>query len=160
VAIAAANLLFQQVAEARAARRRIGRAIALNGFRFLVYFLRLDRERNRARLAVDTRELRLDLLAFLEDGARVFHPIAPELRGTQLALDAVAEVDDRATRVDFLHGAADDRALRVLGDVRGERILGELLDTERDALALRIDRQHHRFELLALLVVAHRLFAR
>ena len=36
----------------------------------------------------------------------------------------------------------------------------ELLDAERDALALRIDRQHHGLDLLALLVVAHGFFAR
>ena len=50
-------------------------------------------------------------------------------------------------------------ALRVLGDVGGERILRELLDAQADALALRIDRQHHRVDLLALLVAAHRFLA-
>ena len=40
-----------------------------------------------------------------------------------------------------------------------ERILRQLLDAERDALALRIDRQHHGLDLLALLVVAHGFFA-
>src|SRR5690606_25438284 len=57
------------------------------------------------------------------------------------------------------HPALDDGALRVLGDPGRERILGKLLDAERDALALRIDRQHHGFDLLALLVVAHRFLA-
>src|SRR5690242_263292 len=96
--VAATNLLFQQVAQAGAARRRVGRAIALNGFGFLVDFLRLDGQRDGARLAIDASELGFDLLAFLQHGARVFHAIATELRGPQLAFDAVAEVDDRATR--------------------------------------------------------------
>jgi hypothetical protein len=51
-------------------------------------------------------------------------------------------------------------ALGVLGDVARERILRELLDAERDALALRIDRQHHGLDELALLVAAHGFFAR
>src|SRR6185312_9714355 len=86
--------------------------------------------------------------------------IATELRSPQLALDPVAEVDDRATRVDVLHHALDDRALGIFRDVGGERVLRQLLDAQGDALTLRIDRQHHGLELLALGVVAHRLFTR
>ncbi len=98
--------------------------------------------------------------ADLQHRARILDALASELGSAQLPFDAVAEVDDRAARVDLLHHALDDRALGVVGDVGGERILGELLDAERDALALRIDRQHHGLDLLGLLVVAHRLLAR
>src|SRR5271155_1994414 len=48
----------------------------------------------------------------------------------------------------------------MLGDVGRERVLGELLDPQADALALRIDRQHHGVDLLRLLIAAHRFFAR
>src|SRR5262249_40250549 len=41
-------------------------------------------------------------------------------------------------------------------DEAGERILVELLDAEADALALDVDAEHDRLDLLALLVVAHR----
>src|SRR5207248_1925858 len=85
--------------------------------------------------------------------------IAAELGGAQLSFDTVAEIDDRAAGVDVLHHTLDDRALGVVGDVARERILRELLDAERYALALRVDRQHHGLDLLALLVVAHRLLA-
>jgi hypothetical protein len=61
--------------------------------------------------------------------------------------------------IHFLDGAADDRALRVLRDVARERILRELLDAERDALALRVDRQDHGLDVLALLVAAHGFLA-
>ena len=49
--------------------------------------------------------------------------------------------------------------LRMRGHELAERILLELLDAERDALALRIDRQNHGFDLVALLEVAHQVFA-
>src|SRR5690349_12699071 len=141
VALAArADVLLEQVAETGAARRRLG-AVALHRLGLVVRLLRLDGQRNGARLAVDAGELGLDLLADLEHRARVLDAIAAELGGAQLTFDAVAQVDDRAASVDFLHHAPDDRALGVVGDVGRERILGELLDAERDALALRIDRQ-------------------
>src|SRR4029077_4266761 len=89
----------------------------------------------------------------------ILDAIAAELGRAQLALDTVAEIDDRAAGVDFLHHALDDGALAGVRDVPRERVLRQLLDAERYALALRIDRQHHRLDLLALLVVAHRLFA-
>ena len=122
--------------------------------------LRLDRQRDRARLAVDARELRFDRVAFLEDGTRVFDAVTCQLGGAQVALDAARQVDDRALGVDFADGTDHDAALRVLRDERRERGLRHLLDAERDALALRIDRQHHGFDRLALLVAAHRFFAR
>src|SRR5207249_103550 len=108
---------------------------------------------------VDAGELRLHLVADLEDRARVLDSIAAELGGAQLSFDTVAEIDDRAAGVDVLHHTLDDRALGVVGDVARERILRELLDAERYALALRVDRQHHGLDLLALLAVAHRLLA-
>src|SRR2546429_94696 len=110
-------------------------------------------------MLVDAGELRHHLVADLEDRARVLDSIAAELRGAQLSFDTVAEIDDRAPGVDVLHHTLDDRALGVVGDVARERILRELLDAERYALALRVYRQHHGLDLLALLVVAHRLLA-
>src|ERR1700722_12625479 len=154
-------MLFEKIAQARASRggARI-RAIALYGFGFFVNFLGLDRQRNGARLAVDTRELRLDLLARLEDRARVLDTVATELGSPQLAFDPVAEVDDGTARIHVLHDALDDRSLGVLSDVGGERVLRQLLDAQRDTLPLRVDRQHHRLELVALGVVAHRFLTR
>src|SRR5688572_17723595 len=153
------DLLLQQVAERRAGRR-IGAAVLLHRLGFLLGLARADRQRYRAALAVDAHEARFDLVAHLEHGARVLDALTRKLGGAQAALDAVAKVDDRAARVHFLDGALDDAALRVIGLVRRNRVLGELLDAERDSLALRVDRQHHGLDRLALLVVAHRLLAR
>src|ERR1700728_1259668 len=154
-----ADLFFEQLSEARAGGCGFG-TVALYRLGLVVRLLCLDGQRDGARLAVDAGELRLDRLAHLEHRSRVLDAVAAELGSAQLSIDAVAEIDDRAARVHFLHHALDDRALGVVGDVGRERVLGELLDAERYALALRVDRQHHGFQLLGLLVVAHRLFAR
>src|SRR5690606_34064311 len=69
------------------------------------------------------------------------------------------ELHRGALGVDLLHDALHDAALRLLRDEQRQRVLVELLHAERDSLALGIDREHDRLELLALLVVAHRLLA-
>src|ERR1700693_1439037 len=157
-ALGCVDLLLEQVPKAGARGRSVG-AIALHRFGFLVHFLGLDRQGDGARLAVDAHEFRLDFVADLQHRAGIIDAVTAKLRGTQLALDAVAQIDDRAARVDFLDGALDDAALRVLGDKGRERILRQLFDAERNALPLRIDRQHHGLDLLTLLVVAHRFLA-
>src|ERR1700685_799578 len=59
-ALSGFDLLLQQVAQARArGAARIG-AVAGDGLGFLMGFLGLDRKRDRARLAVDAGEVRLD----------------------------------------------------------------------------------------------------
>src|SRR5262245_56653223 len=151
-------MLLQQISQARAARGLAG-AVVLHRLGFLVDLLSLDRQRDRAALAVHVRELRLDLVADLENRARVLDAVTRQLGSAQMAFDAAAQVDDRALGVDLADRTLHDRVLRVLGDPGRERVLRELLDAQRNALALRIDRQHHRFDLLALLVVAHGFLA-
>ena len=60
----------------------------------------------------------------------------------------------------LFRSATNDAALRVVSDVTGEGILRQLFDAQRDALALWVDGQHHRLKRVALLVIAHGLFAR
>src|SRR5690606_34857728 len=60
----------------------------------------------------------------------------------------------------FAHGTLDDAALGVFAHEVGEGIAIHLLDAERNTLALRIHGQNHSLDLVTLLVVAHRLFAR
>src|SRR5262245_27400176 len=151
-------MLLQQISQARAARGLAG-AVVLHRLGFLVDLLSLDRQRDRAALAVHVRELRLDLVADLENRARVLDAVTRQLGSAQMAFDAAAQVDDRALGVDLADRALHDRVLRMLGDPGRERILRQLLDAQRNALALRIDRQHHRLDLLALLVVAHGFLA-
>ena len=77
----------------------------------------------------------------------------------QVALDPIGECNDRTFGVDFLHRTGDDRTLLVGGEEARDRILVELLDTQRDALALRVHREYNRLELVALLVAAQGLLA-
>src|SRR5262249_36896710 len=83
-----------------------------------------------------------------------------DLRCTQVTLGVTAQADDGALRIHALDLAGDDGALFVRGGVVGERITGELLHAEGNALALGVDRQHHGFDLVALLVAAHGFLAR
>src|SRR6185503_19429931 len=147
------DLLLQEIPEAGAGRG-VG-AVVLHRLRLLMRFLRLDRERNGADLAVHRHEARLDLIARLEHRAGVLDAIAGQLRGTEISLDPAAQIHHRALGVDVLYQALHDGALRVLRDPGRERVLRQLLDAERDTLALRVDRDHDGLDRLALLVAAH-----
>src|SRR5882672_3270091 len=154
------QLLLEQVSEPRSGRGPTRVAlVVLNCLRLFVRFLGLDRQRDDPVLAVDAREFRLDGVADLEHGARVLHAIARDLGSAELAQDAAVERHRRHLRVDLLDRAFHDAALWMVREEQRQRVLVELFDSERDALALRIDREHRRLELLALLVVAHGLFA-
>ena len=65
------------------------------------------------------------------------------------ALDAVAELDERAERNDLGDLAVDDGANRVLFDELDPGILRGLLETEGDALALQIDVENLDLDLVA-----------
>src|SRR5580698_3452432 len=156
--ILAGDLLLEQIPQT-GSRGRVGPVI-LHGLLLLVDVLGLDRQRDAAALAIHVGELGLDFLADFQQEPRILDPVARQLGSPQLAVHAVAQIDDGALGVHFTHHAADDAALRVFRDVSGERILGELLDSQADALALRIDGQHHGVDLLAFLVAAHRFLPR
>src|SRR5690606_17123176 len=59
-----------------------------------------------------------------------------------------------------LDAATNDAALFVGAHVVHEGIAGKLLDTQRNALTLGIDRQDNGFQLVALRVLAHGRLAR
>ena len=83
-----------------------------------------------------------------------------DFAGAQVAGDVVVELDLGAARVDRLDLAADQRAAVVDRGEAGERVGVELLDAQRDALALHVHGQHDGLDFLALLVVAHGRLAR
>src|SRR6185369_7778715 len=152
----------QQCAEIRGSRRgarRVGLDV-LYRLRFLGVVLGLDRQIDAAVLAVDVDDHRGDRIAFLQVRADVLDAVARDFRRAKVALDVAVERDHRALAVQRFHGPLDDVALVVGGDIVGERIAVELLDAERDPLALDVDREHHRLDVRALLVVAHGDFAR
>src|SRR5690606_31380264 len=76
------------------------------------------------------------------------------------AFDVFGQGDDGAFGINFLHGTGNDGAAIILGNVVGEGIIFQLLDAERNALALRVDGQDDGLDLVALLVLAYGLFTR
>src|SRR5450432_71919 len=150
----------QQGAQARGARvlALAGLRQALHRFLLVGVVLGLDRELDRTRLAVDVDDHGVDFVAFLQHVARVFDAVTADLRGTQVTGDVVLQLDLGTARVDRQYLAGDERAAIVDRAVAREWIGVELLDAERDAFAVDVDRQHDRFHVLALLVVANRGF--
>src|SRR5690606_30417233 len=124
---------------------------------FLV--LGADRELQHAALAIHAHELGLDLVADLQVLAGVLDPLLGDIAGAEVALDAALELDRGTAGVDFLDHAGDDAALLGAGHVLADRILLELLDAQRDALALRVHGQHHGLDGVALLEVADHVLA-
>ncbi|ABA50251.1 hypothetical protein BURPS1710b_2994 [Burkholderia pseudomallei 1710b] len=159
--VLAVELRLQQRAEVGRTGRSGARIGLQAAHRFLLLgrILRLDRQVDAARLAIDVDHHRVDLLAFLQHVASVFDAILRDFRRTQVALDVRRQRDDRALRIDRLHDAVDDRTLVVHRDVVAERIAFELLDAERNAFLLDVDAEHDRLDFIALLVLADSLFA-
>src|SRR5450432_732448 len=156
----ARQLRLQQRAQVRGAGARVvfGGVLLQRGL-LLRRVLLLDGQVDRAALAIDVDDHRLDLVAFLQVGANVLDAIARDLGGAKVAVDVLLELDHGALRIDLLHDALHDVALVVGGHVVAEGIPVELLDAERDALALDVDGQHHGLVLVALLQGLHCLFA-
>src|SRR5713101_7106264 len=153
---------FRLEERAQVGASRAGGAFALElGHRFVLLgkFLLLDRKIDGSVLAVDVDDHRRDAVAFLEEVAGVLDAVAGDLGRAQVALEVAAQRDDRPLGVDRLDGARDELALLVARDEVVDRIAFELLDPERNPLALDVDRQDLRLGLLALLEVAHRLLA-
>src|SRR6266496_943832 len=153
---------FRLQERAQVGASRAGGAFALElGHRFVLLgkFLLLDRKIDGPVLAVDVDDHRRDAVAFLQMGAGVLDAVAGDLGRAQVALEVVAHRDDRPLGVDRLDGARDELALFVARDEVVEGIAFQLLDPERNPLALDIDRQDLRLGLLALLEIAHRLLA-
>src|SRR6267142_436276 len=153
---------FRLQERAQVGASRAGGAFALElGHRLVLLgeFLLLDRKIDGPVLAVDVDDHGVDAVAFLQMGAGVLDAVAGDLRGAQVTLEVAAQSDHRPLSVDRLDGARDKLALFVAGDEVVEWIAFELLDPERNPLALDVDRQHLRLGLLALLEVTHRLFA-
>src|SRR6185312_299964 len=150
------ELFLQQRAEL--GRTAGGRGIVHRCLGSVFLVLGANRERQLATLAVHAGELGLDLVAHLQMQGGIVDALLGDVVGAQVTLDAFAQIDHGALRIDFLDGAVDDGAARIRRHELAERILLHLLDAERDALALRIHRQHHGLDLLALLEVAHEIF--
>src|SRR6185312_6708614 len=154
------QLLLEQGPElGRAARRRRVVAAGTGRFGQALFALGADRQRQLPALAVHAGELGFDRVAHLQVLGGVVNALLGDVVGAQIALDTLAKIDHRTLGIDFLHRAGDDAAARIRRHELAERILFHLLDAKRDALALRVDREHDSLDLVALLEVAHEVFA-
>src|SRR5690606_25017780 len=154
------QLLAQQRAELGGTAGSFRRDLVVlgQGVGRLGLVLGADRQLQRAALAILAGVLGLDRIAHLQVLAGVVDAHVGDVAGGHIAFHALTQVDDRTLGVHFLDRAGDLGATRVVGQELAVRILLELLDAQRDALALRIDRQHNRLERVALLEVARDLF--
>ena len=109
--------------------------------------------------AVDAGDFRFDFIALVERRAGVLDALARNLRGAQIALDARRQLHRRALCRHLPDRAFDRAALAVGGDENHERVLGHLLQTERDALAPGVHRQHHHGQFVALFELGDHLVA-
>src|SRR5581483_4557765 len=144
--------LLERSAENVAERRaRIGRAVLGDRLLLLGNFQRLDRNADLARLLVELRHARIDLLADRETLRPLLRAVTREL----VALDEGSELGADDLHVDagvlhLGHLAGDDRTALEVARLR-ERIRLELLHAERNALLLDVDVEHDGFHLVALL---------
>src|SRR5262249_52992188 len=76
----------------------------------VIGFLRLDRDADRAVLAVDADDLHVDLVADLEQVARILDAIDADLGRLEDRRDVRREHEHRFLRIDALHGAPDHAA--------------------------------------------------
>src|SRR6202012_900893 len=114
--VLAVELGLQQRAEVRRAgssSARIRSSETTDGFLLLSRILRLDRQVDAARLAIDVDDHRVDLVAFLQHVASVFHAVLSDFRSAQIAFDFTRQLDHSTLRVDRLDGTVDDRTLIV-----------------------------------------------
>src|SRR5205823_5080895 len=149
VATLAAQLLAEHVAERSAAALLVAHVLAV----VLALVQRgLDRERHLALVRVHVDDLHVQLVAFLHHVAGVLHALVAKLADVHEALDSGLDLHEGAEvghLGDLALHAAADRVLR--GQLR-PWIRMELLDAEGEALVLDVDVQHHRLDLVALLV--------
>src|ERR1700754_458934 len=152
------HLLFEESAELGRATSR--RGVVSHGVSHVFLVLGTDGQLQLTALAVHAGELRLDGVANLQVLRSVVDAFLGDVVRTDVALDAFTEVDGRTLGVDFADGTVEDRAARIRGHELTERILLHLLDAEGDALTLRVDRENHGFDFVALLEVANEVFTR
>ena len=109
----------------------------------------LHRQGDTTTLGVDLHDLDLDVLAGLDNLSRGVDVTTSHLGDMHETLDGVAKFDERTERNDLGDLAVDDGSDRVGLDELNPRILGGLLETERDALTLQIDVENLDLDLVA-----------
>src|SRR5579884_3081109 len=110
----------------------------------------LDAERDAATLLVDVEHHHLHLVANLDDLGGVHVLVGPvHLRDVHQAFHAGLELDEAAVIGDVGDLAEQARAGRIAPRDGDPRILAELLQAQRHAIALAVEAQHAHLELVA-----------
>src|SRR6185437_4768531 len=100
---------------------------------------------------VDPQNLDLDLVAHLDDFLGIFDLVVRQLGNMQQSFQAVLQAHEDAEVGQLRHSAGDNLAgLILVGNIGGPRIFVQLLQPQRDAAPLLIDRKHAAFDRLAL----------
>ena len=99
----------------------------------------LDRQRQPAALGVDLEDADLDVVARLDDLARVLDVVVGQLGDVHEALDAVEDLDEGAEGDDLGDGPLELVAHVVGVDDALPRVLLGLLEAQGDALAVAVD---------------------
>src|SRR5690606_33280229 len=118
-----------------------------------------DRQADAAILAVNRNDLGFNFVTNFKNVARVFNFLAAQLRGLQYSFNVCSQGHNSSLGFNFFNGTFNDGAFVILGYVLREGIGFQLLDTQGNALALRVDSQHNGFQLVAFLVLAYSFFA-
>src|SRR5690606_3900575 len=147
-------------------RTQVGGAGGSAGFRHaldrvggLGVFTRLDRQLDRASLAIDVDDHSFDFVADIQHGGGVFNATGGDFGSTQVAFDVYRQGDHGALGLNRLDHTLNYAALVIGGNVVVEGVAFQLLDTQGDTLFLGVDGQDHGFDFVALLVVADGFFA-
>src|SRR5581483_1179436 len=110
----------------------------------------LHAERDAAALGVDVEHHHLDFVAQLHDLGRMHVLIGPiHLGHVHQAFHARLDFDERAVVGDIRHLAEQARAFRIAPRDIDPRIIAQLLEAERHAIALAVVAQHFRFDFVA-----------
>src|SRR5262245_22022814 len=141
----------QDVLEREATTLALALQIRLDLLAFLGLAQCLDAERDLAIARIDRGHLGLDLLVGGEHRLRLVDALGAELRHVDQPLDALLDLHEDAKVGDAGDLAAHARAERIALVHALPRVLGELLDAERDAFVVDVDAEHDRFHLVALL---------
>src|SRR5215831_4439650 len=120
----------------------------------------LDRQADLPLHRIDGDDLDLGVLARLEESPRILDALVGDLGDVHQTLDALLQLDEGAEVEDLEDLAVDDLADRVVVGDPIPRVGDELLDPEADLgllAVLRVDVEHDRLDLVALLVHLRRV---
>ncbi len=109
----------------------------------------LHAQRDALVLRVDVEHQNLDVLSFLDHLRRVLDAPGPTHVGhVDETVDTRLDLHESTERSEVAHRPSELGARRVLHRQRQPRIFFDLLHAQRDLLVVRVDLEHHHFDLL------------